>query len=80
MPAKTVTKKKNLCYQTNEEYRNRLKKLSRERYHNDLNYRKNTSERAKRRYHEDAAYREATIRRAKERYRRLKALADKNNS
>ena len=63
---------KNMRYQENEEYRKRLKKLSRERYHIDSEYKKATLERAKKRYHQDDEYKAATIQRAKDRYQRLK--------
>lgn len=75
MALKYKTKRKypkNTHYQEDEDYRNRLKKLSRERYHKDSDYKKATLERAKKRYYEDEEYKAETIRRAKERYRRLK--------
>ena len=63
---------KNTHYQEDEEYRNRLRKQSRERYHKDIEYKNTTLERTKKRYYEDEEYKKATIRRAKERYRKIK--------
>ena len=51
-------------YQNNIKYRNRLKKMSRDRYHNDPEYHNATLERSKRRYHENSEYRRLTIERA----------------
>ena len=70
----------NTLYRDNKEYRSRLKKLSRERYHNDPEYRKATLERAKKRYHEDEEYRASTIRRVKERRLRLKEENKNSNT
>lgn len=69
---KNTKRKKDIRYQVDEEFRNRLKKQSRERYHIDINYKEATLERAKKRYHEDEDYKQATIRRATKRYFRLK--------
>ena len=66
--------KKNTSYRDNIVYHERLKRISRERYHKDPVYRKATLERARKRYHEDEEYRAATIRRARERTLRLKNL------
>lgn len=69
---KNTKRKKDIRYQVDEEFRNRLKKQSRERYHIDINYKEATLERAKKRYHEDEEYKQATIQRATKRYFRLK--------